>query len=503
MKSRRLFAAVLAVLMLLPGLAACSDPASGESAATTAPAVTSAPVSTDTEPVTTEPPAETVDLSHLPEKLRFDGEQVRFLDVNDAGPNGFYWDTIDIYAADITGEVINDAVFKRNVWVEERFGVKITETKVADVAAEIEKAINAQNDLYDVLLGNLNQVSKLTTKKYLLELSNGNIPYLDLTQSWWDQNQIEGLSIGNKVFYATGDMLIIDNDATFSLIFNKDMAKDHGLENFYDLVNAGKWTFDKLHEQITKTTRDLNGDTQITLENDQYGISASQISCEALFYAAGLTQVKKDNEDRPYVAIDADKTSSMIEWAYKLCINPENCFNWQTTGKVTDDARDLFADKRALFYGETLQGVTRLRESDVNFGIIPYPKWDEKQEKYLSFQHNTGSALALPITNTRLEMTGAVLEAMAAKGQEYLTPAYYDIKLIGRGLRDAESEPMVEMILANRVYDLGYVYNWGSMIGAIRNMAKDNRPTIASQMKVYEKLFNNGIKNTLKAVGVE
>ena len=102
------------------------------------------------------------------------------------------------------------------------------------------------------------------------------------------------MSIGGKVYYATGDMLIIDNDATFSLMFNKDMAKDHGLENFYELVNVGKWTFGKMHEQLLAVTRDLNGDTQITLENDQYGISASQISCEALFYAAGLIQVKKD-----------------------------------------------------------------------------------------------------------------------------------------------------------------------------------------------------------------
>ena len=502
MKSRRILSAVLASLMLLTMLAACSDSRAGEGTATTAaPMVTAAPAET-TAAETTEA-APTVDLSHIPADLKFNDDEIRFLDVNDAGPNGVYWDTIDIYAKDITGEVINDAVFKRNMAVEERLGVKITETKVADVAAEIEKAINAQNDIYDILLGNLTQVSKLTTKQYLMELSGGDIPYLDLSRSWWDQNQIEGMSINNKVYYATGDMLIIDNEATFSLIFNKDMVKDYSLENLYDLVNSGKWTFAKMHEMLLATTRDLNGDTKMTLENDQYGISASQISCEALFYAAGLTQVKKDNEDLPYVAMDVDKTSSMIEWAYKLCVNPENCFNWQTTSKETDDARDLFADKRALFYGETLQGVTRLRESDVNFGIIPYPKWDEAQERYLSFQHNTGSALAVPITNTKLEMTGAVLEMMAAKGQEYLTPAYYDIKLIGRGLRDAESEPMVEMILANRVYDLGYVYNWGGMISAIRTMVKDNRPTIAAQMKVYEKLFNNGIKTTLKAVGVE
>ena len=254
MKSRRILSAVLASLMLLTMLAACSDSGVGEGTATTAaPMVTAAPAETTAAETTDAAP--TVDLSHIPADLKFNDDEIRFLDVNDAGPNGVYWDTIDIYAKDITGEVINDAVFKRNMAVEERLGVKITETKVADVAAEIEKAINAQNDIYDILLGNLTQVSKLTTKQYLMELSGGDIPYLDLSRSWWDQNQIEGMSINNKVYYATGDMLIIDNEATFSLIFNKDMVKDYSLENLYDLVNSGKWTFAAMKKCMQDVSR--------------------------------------------------------------------------------------------------------------------------------------------------------------------------------------------------------------------------------------------------------
>ena len=72
MKTRRILSAALAALMLLPALAACSDsePA-GSNVTTAAPAVTAAPVETDA--VTTEVPAPTVDLSHIPDSLDFWG----------------------------------------------------------------------------------------------------------------------------------------------------------------------------------------------------------------------------------------------------------------------------------------------------------------------------------------------------------------------------------------------------------------------------------------------
>lgn len=498
MKTRRILSAALAVLMLLPVLAACSDTdAAPGSDITAAPAVADVSVTTDAE--TTVPPETGVDLSHLPD-VKFEGEQIRFLDVNESGPNGKYWATYDIFADAVTGDVINDAVFKRNVWVEERFGVTIGETKVKNVVTEIEKSVNAQNDEYDVVLGNLGQVSSLTTKRYLYELGT-EVPHIDLSKPWWDQNQLRDMSVGGKVYYATGDLLVVDNDATFALMFNKDLAADNQIGDLYAMVNEGKWTFDQMYELLSKTTRDLNGDTIIDEAVDQVGISTGIISTEALFFAAGLRQAEKDKDDLPALAVNVEKTATFIEKAYQLCVNPELCYNYNVEGKSADSCKDVFTAGRALFYGETLQGVTRLRSSDVNFGIIPYPKWDEKQEAYYSFQHSVGSALAVPITNTRTEMTGAVLEAMAAKGLEILTPAYYDITLIGKGLRDAESEPMVELILANRVYDLGYVYSWGNLTSTIRTLVQNNRSGIASTMKAVEKLFKNNVNKTLEAIG--
>ena len=54
-----------------------------------------------------------------------------------------------------------------------------------------------------------------------------------------------------------------------------------------------------------------------------------------------------------------------------------------------------------------------------------------------------------------------MLEYLAAKGQEIVRPAYYDITLNGKSVRDSESSAMLDIIFASRVYDIGAYYKIG------------------------------------------
>jgi hypothetical protein len=71
---------------------------------------------------------------------------------------------------------------------------------------------------------------------------------------------------------------------------------------------------------------------------------------------------------------------------------------------------------------------------------------------------------------------------MAAYSVDTLTPAYYDITLISKGTRDEESRPMIELILANRIYDIGYVFDasWGGFVSQIANKFMDGKTNVAS-----------------------
>ena len=43
-------------------------------------------------------------------------------------------------------------------------------------------------------------------------------------------------------------MILMDNEATLCVLFNKKLADDYGFEDFYDMVKRGTWTIDRMTE---------------------------------------------------------------------------------------------------------------------------------------------------------------------------------------------------------------------------------------------------------------
>jgi len=125
----------------------------------------------------------------------------------------------------------------------------------------------------------------------------------------------------------------------------------------------------------------------------------------------------------------------------------------------------IFEDNRALFYGEVLQCVIRLRNMVEDFGILPFPKWDAAQDRYYHHVVETACMVGVPIslTGDRLEMVGYILEAMCAKSKYTLQPAYYEKALVYKNVRDTESEEMLNIILKSRMFDIGYIADWGTI----------------------------------------
>ena len=59
------------------------------------------------------------------------------------GPNYNEWQSQDIYVEEQTGEPIVDAVFARNVYLEEKYNMKIREYGASDVGNEARRSIVA------------------------------------------------------------------------------------------------------------------------------------------------------------------------------------------------------------------------------------------------------------------------------------------------------------------------------------------------------------------------
>ena len=107
--------------------------------------------------------------------------------------------------------------------------------------------------------------------------------------------------------------------------------------------------------------------------------------------------------------------------------------------------------------------IEGLRGMETDFGILPFPKYDENQANYLSLVNAyIGSALSVPAT-ANPEESGAVLEAMAYESRYTLQPAYYDVMLKNKVSRDSDSEDMLKIIFGNMTYDIGGIFAFGGI----------------------------------------
>lgn len=379
-----------------------------------------------------------------------------------------HWGNHDISADEETGDPINDAVYKRNRKVEELYNIKITNMPESDMGAIAARSILAGNDDYDLLvMGMRNGQENLITKGYLLDLYQ--IPYVDLTKQWWDQRAVEQLSLNNRLYSTACDLTVRDKDAIMIVLFNKTLTTNYELGNLYELVLSGKWTLDKMHEMMKSAARDLNGDGQMGLD-DQYGLLSQQRLTQYLFNGTGEYISKLNSDKIPEITLYNERAASVAEKIGEMQSDRNITVIAEQANGIFEDIWDgfqvpLFAESRALFYHTGMNRVTLLRTMENDFGILPPPKYDEVQQNYYAAVDAwCMSAVSVPITVPNTETTGLILETLAYESRYLLLPAYYDINLKSKFARDEESSAMIDIILNNRLYDLGDIYYWGNVI---------------------------------------
>ena len=337
----------------------------------------------------------------------------------------------------------------------------------------------------------------MITDGMLLDLNA--MPYMDMTRPWYDQNANESLSIGHKLFVSCGELNIMDNDATWSILFNKAMAEDLGFDSFYDMVKAGTWTQDVLLSAMEAASIDLNGDGQRDA-SDQWGNVGEGFDVMGYMIGAGARCFAKDENDMPVLDALSERYVDAYAKASAINDNTEICF---TIGKAGNwDVLDtVFTEGRCLFSYVGMNRVTLFREMEADFGILPTPKFDEAQEAYYNVVSTWGANFfAVPKTAEDMERTGIILEALSAESMYTLTPAYYDVTLKTKAARDEESSAMLDIIFASRVFELGNFYGWGGMFDLPGTQSAAGKTDIVSAVEGKLKTTTAAMEKTINAV---
>ncbi|MBQ3179115.1 MAG: hypothetical protein IJB52_14950 [Clostridia bacterium] len=480
---KRLLALFIAILAALP-LTACGNGQTAETTADTAAAETETAV--ETEP-SFDPMLEAVD---------YGGEDfvILYNYGNDLEPNkDFVGDTL-------TGEIVNDAIYNRTISLEDKYNVKMVYTMLkgdGEVGSAIQKAVTAGDSTYAAADINAQFCIQQASKGNLMELRR--LPNINLSQPYWSDTMLEGSSICGKNYFTFSDINIHAYGATPCMIFNKVVHENHGLEDLYEIVLDGRWTFDKACELISAVTADLDGDGKIT-KDDTLGLIANNFCVDCFISGTGFRMIDKDEEDLPVLMMYTEEFANIMDGIKNLLSVETGSFLVDRTSTQTE-AREYWTEwaiteDRALFWVGNIKCVERMRQSESDFGVVPMPKASEAQENYaIHVQANIGTMLCFPITLPDADMVSRIIEDMAYISYETVMPAYMDVCIDGKTIRDEESLACLEIIRTSYYCDLGFMFQQlgVNVLGQMRDYVTNNRTDFMSKMAASAKSWGNAV----------
>lgn len=464
---------IVCMLVISIVITSCSDNADGKSTHVT----TNNEISDDTTA-----DLELIESPDIPDNANFDGHEFVILLTGN-------WTFNDFEATEINGDLINDEIFMRNSTIEEKYNIKIkplnevvegTTNGNGPGFTKINQSVAAGDYAYDAALIGAYDVSKLAYNGLLSDLNS--FPYIDLTKSWWDQKANEDLSIKGIMYYTTGDISMLDNDCTYCVLFNKEMIEDFSMDSPYELVKNNKWTIDKFIEMGKQVSADINGDGKHD-QNDLYGLLIWQDSMLGMISAAG-EKVATVTDDGIELTLNTDRVFTMLEKYMTLAFDKTLTFSMYHLG---DHATNMFSNNQILLYTRYLKAASWFRDMETDFGILPYPKFDEHQDRFNTNIHAYGTSfLCVPSLVMNVERTGVIIEALAYESQKTITPAYYEKTMTGKYFRDEESADMLDILLSTRVFDVGLYYQVGGYNEQLMNLLRNYNTDFASMFAKYE-----------------
>ena len=417
----------------------------------------------------------------------------------------------------LQSEVINDAAGRKNDYIKEHYGVEIVPIYAENndtngIGTLINNDISTGSKSYDAVMPYLLTLAGFAAEGKLVDMASTSFgdSSLDITKTidfsmpWWDQTSISELSIKDKVFFATGDITLLNKVCTLSILFNRDLIATGGYESPYELVKSGKWTIDKMVEMGKQNISDVDGDGKATYK-DNWGLASAYGDSIGFYVSSGNHLATLDANREPVIALDGAGPKAALQKVLSVLNDRSWVMHAEEIGlsgnEMWQTALAIFGDGRALFRTSAFSGVEKLKSGfSVNYGIVPMPKLNAEQSDYYSYVADNGTVSGIAITTGAedVEFSAYMVEVNAVEGKNYLTPAYYDTVLKKQAAQDPETKEMLDIIFDNTIYDVGRIYNFGQIATIITELVKNNSTDITSKIDENKSAIEEAMKTIVE-----
>ena len=490
--SKSVLAGVLLTALLLSG---CS--AAGTREETAADPQPADPVAPETEPETEDP----FEQDTLPEDLDFAGQTLHIGVYASQGPH--------VAPEEETGEILNDAVFQRDARVCERLNIEIGliphTCGWAEYRGIVLNAITAGTGDYDAWYLWQYDFANTVAENYWLDLQNA--PYIDYEKPWWAADYMKEMSVdGKSRFFLLGDISYGFFDNADCVFFNKNLIEQYGVspDDIYQTVLEGGWTLECLRGIAQNIYTDVNGNGEVDVgDKVAFGVIGGNCATpEHFVFDMGNRFSYRGEDGYPVLDPVSEKMVNTIDRVIDLFHNLPTVVRYgeQDTSEANELWRGDFAAGNSAFHFEQIGFMKYWREMEDDYGVIPFPKYDEEQKTYLSLVHDVAYMYGVPADCRNPEPVCAMMEALSSDSHRNVMPVYFSQVLKEKYARDTVSGRIIDIIHDNPVADFAYIngYGFNSIIRQICNSTGTN--TYVSEIKSVLKVKQKLLEKTIKAV---
>ncbi len=352
------------------------------------------------------------------------------------------------------------ALYKRNLKVEEKLNCKLRyfESDEETLYNELSDAVKSGLYYADLLATPQHITARLAVDGYLFNLRS--LPFIDLTKEYFDAAAISQLTGGHYIYALAGDAVRSPEDFA-CVYFNSNIVKASNYSgNLYALAKSGGWDWDTLLKIALASERLVSLD-------ERY---AGTIDDEARYEFAYLLSGSSGNHfvvntvDTVPQASLPQSASGLAELCYSIFY--ESNFNFAYGSTDTEEKADEnislrnltdFISGKSVFHIGTLADLESLSECNVNWGVLPIPKYDVKQEGYYTAMPKDAFLAAVPAKTTNPDGLAALLDTLFAASAGYLRDVFVEYQLYNT-VRDNSSLDMIDIIWQSAYYDFTYIF---------------------------------------------
>lgn len=363
-------------------------------------------------------------------------------------------------------DIVSQAIRKRNGIIETRYNIVLTQdlaTAWSDLSGQFEKIANSGDYEYDLMMQIQREAFTAVTRGYVTPISK--LTYCHTDEPWYATDVNKQFTIAGTQFFAYSDECINMFEQASCVLYNKRILNENKLTDPYDLVKAGTWTYDTFFEQAKSAIYNTNGDEVID-DSDVIGVvSPADMFYPTVWVSSGLNTIDKGDDDIPvFTANSKEKFFDICQKTLDFITIEGSLFDSYHDQSVVVPGTDqhgvitqgIFKNNHALFCVGLIGNIHLYNDMEEDFGIVPAPKLDETQEKYLT-RVIDGWLYCVPKSNTELDRTSVIMEALAVETKNWVYEPYYELALKSRYTRDdnGHSAEMLDLMLETRTIDLG------------------------------------------------